>query len=380
MMEKIFESKNKRKIRIPTLSVKKKIAEQMIDKMKQHQIKNLANLALKKFDKNYVEKLSVLLHGSKNSPNYTYKRNNINKSVLIYNQTTNALDLALPKTYKDFENNKKKNYLNTYSNKINKKSYNFIRDNIKKNLNNMRHNKNNKNNKNNTVSKEKLKNIYSEIKNKYVINSNTNKITDNYENSPQLKDLKRCDFPDIKNNTSKNKIIKQNDNTNYTIDEKLKTWKLNYATPTQKEKLEFLSDLNIPSSINTFRKCQNTSGSSKKINNKKIKKINFSELCHYEKKKCQKNSVLFLKKIPKIKEINRESRNQLRKMITDISKLKTDVDQQQEDVNILIQKNNYFLKSLGIETPKLKPRQSLDTEIKLTNKKNYFSEANKEQP
>ena len=107
MMEKIFESKNKRKIRIPTLSVKKKIAEQMIDKMKQHQIKNLANLALKKFDKNYVEKLSVLLHGSKNSPNYTYKRNNINKSVLIYNQTTNALDLALPKTYKDFENNKK---------------------------------------------------------------------------------------------------------------------------------------------------------------------------------------------------------------------------------------------------------------------------------
>ena len=368
MLEKIFESKNKHKIHIPTLNVKKKMAEKMMDKMNHDQIKNLAKLTFKKLNKDYIDKLSILLYGSKKSTDYALIRNNINKSVLIYNQYTKELDLALPKTFREFDTIKKKNYLFTDTNR----NFNFnknLTENITKNdIKNMTYYKKMKSN---STSKEEVKNTCPLIKDKN--NNYMNQRTTIYENLPQLTDLKKSNFSNIKNNKSMDKIFKQNNNSTFVIDKNNKNWKLNSITTPQNRNLEFLSESNISSTLNSFYRNKNLANSVKKVNNKKIHKVIFSELYHYDKKKWEKNSAVFLKNMntSNLKELNGETRNQLNKMITDISKMKNVADKQEEDVKTLIRNNNDFLKKLGIGNQKVRFRRSVDYTDR--NKRNIFN-------
>ena len=368
MLEKIFESKNKHKIHIPTLNVKKKMAEKMMDKMNHDQIKNLAKLTFKKLNKDYIDKLSILLYGSKKSTDYALIRNNINKSVLIYNQYTKELDLALPKTFREFDTIKKKNYLFTDTNR----NFNFnknLTENITKNdIKNMTYNKKMKSN---STTKEEVKNTCPLIKDKN--NNYMNQRTTIYENLPQLTDLKKSNFSNIKNNKSMDKIFKQNNNSTFVIDKNNKNWKLNSITTPQNRNLELLSESNISSTLNSFYRNKNLANSVKKVNNKKIHKVIFSELYHYDKKKWEKNSAVFLKNMntSNLKELNGETRNQLNKMITDISKMKNVADKQEEDVKTLIRNNNDFLKKLGIGNQKVRFRRSVDYTDR--NKRNIFN-------
>ena len=354
MLEKIFEPKNKRKIRFATLSSKRKIADKMLDSKKLHQIKQLENLALKKFDKNYIEKLTLLLHNSKNSNNYTVIRNNLNKSVLIFNKTTNEFDVTLPKLNEDLPINLKTEYnlskkqcYKSFSNNLNEDNSEIIDNNF-----------------NNRLVKHKIPTylndfIFNQKQKNLFIKSNINLHKDNFHlktlsnNLPKIQNLnyfnkklnyKKFYFNKNNNNCNSTKIL-----NNYSsispkkicgfdenLGKSLIKGNVSHLTNTQKENLKFISELNIfPPKQNIIRKTT---------------KSTYSELCNNHTKKRQRQTELLSRNNDtiKINKINKENRKHINKMISDISKLQFDAKQQEEDVDILIRRNNEFMRNLVI--------------------------------
>ena len=352
MLEKIFEPKNKRKIRFATLSSKKKAVDKMLDSKKQHQIKLLENLVLKKFDKNYVEKLTLLLYNSKNSNNYTMIRNNLNKSVLIFNRTTNEVDVTLPKLVP----NSTTIINETTDNSLNKQHYINTSNNL--NTNNSEKS-NNKFQTNNRLIKYKtpinIKDLIFDHKKKYLFikkniniykNKNNNHSKTLSNNLPKIQDLKYFNknnnyekYKINKNNCSPKKFLtncstfspKQICEFDENLGKSLINGNISHLTNTQKQNLKFISELNIYPP--------------KKNISKKQSKSLYSDLCNYDKKKLLKLTEHITKNDNSIKmtQINKENRMHIDKMMSDISKLQSDAKQQEEDIDILIKRNNEFM-------------------------------------
>ena len=128
---KKFENNNKIKIK----EMKETEKEKEIEKLENFYLNN------KKFDDNYIEKMSYLMYNSKDK-NYSIKRKNLDHTIFSYDDKNN-LYLTLDEYFK--EQNKDKIYLDKNNNK-----------NI--NLNN--------NNNNNNDNKENKKNIFLDLEDK----------------------------------------------------------------------------------------------------------------------------------------------------------------------------------------------------------------------
>ena len=302
MLEKIFEPKNKHKIRFATLSSKRKIADKMLDIKKQHQLKQLENLALKKFDRNYVEKLTLLLYNSKNSNNYTRIRNNLNKSVLIFNKTTNELDVTLPKLAQDStstnveiedSSSNKRHYISISNNlstdnsqtvknrfQINNR---LIKHKIPTNIKDLIFNQKDIFIKNNNHRLNTLSNDLPKIQNLKYFNKNLN--------------CKKSCFSINKDNNNSTKYLtnlstftpKQICEFDENLGKSLINGNVSHLTNTQKENLKYISELNI------FPHMKNV--------NKKATKIIYWELYRYDKKNGKKNQSYYFKIIIQLKRI-----------------------------------------------------------------------------
>ena len=123
---KKFENNNKIKIK----EMKETEKEKEIEKLENFYLNN------KKFDDNYIEKMSYLMYNSKDK-NYSIKRKNLDHTIFSYDDKNN-LYLTLDEYFK--EQNKDKIYIDKNNNK-----------NI---------NLNNNNNNNNNDNKENKKNIF----------------------------------------------------------------------------------------------------------------------------------------------------------------------------------------------------------------------------
>ena len=128
---KKFENNNKIKIK----EIKETEKEKEIEKLENFYLNN------KKFDDNYIEKMSYLMYNSKDK-NYSIKRKNLDHTIFSYDDKNN-LYLTLDEYFK--EQNKDKIYIDKNNNK-----------NI--NLNN--------NNNNNNDNKENKKNIFLDLEDK----------------------------------------------------------------------------------------------------------------------------------------------------------------------------------------------------------------------
>ena len=129
---KKFENNNKIKIK----EMKETEKEKEIEKLENFYLNN------KKFDDNYIEKMSYLMYNSKDK-NYSIKRKNLDHTIFSYDDKNN-LYLTLDEYFK--EQNKDKIYLDKNNNK-----------NI---------NLNNNNNNNNNDNKENKKNIFLDLEDK----------------------------------------------------------------------------------------------------------------------------------------------------------------------------------------------------------------------
>ena len=129
---KKFENNNKIKIK----EMKETEKEKEIEKLENFYLNN------KKFDINYIEKMSYLMYNSKDK-NYSIKRKNLDHTIFSYDDKNN-LYLTLDDYFK--EQNKDKIYINKNNNK-----------NI---------NSNNDNNNNNNNNKENKKNIFLNLEDK----------------------------------------------------------------------------------------------------------------------------------------------------------------------------------------------------------------------
>ena len=129
---KKFENNNKIKIK----EIKETEKEKEIEKLENFYLNN------KKFDVNYIEKMSYLMYNSKDK-NYSIKRKNLDHTIFSYDDKNN-LYLTLDDYFK--EQNKDKIYINKNNNK-----------NI---------NSNNDNNNNNNNNKENKKNIFLNLEDK----------------------------------------------------------------------------------------------------------------------------------------------------------------------------------------------------------------------
>ena len=129
---KKFENNNKLKIK----EIKETEKEKEIEKLENFYLNN------KKYDDNYIEKMSYLMYNSKDK-NYSIKRKNLDHTIFSYDDKNN-LYLTLDEYFK--EQNKDKIYIDKNNNK-----------NI---------NLNNNNNNNNNDNKENKKNIFLDLEDK----------------------------------------------------------------------------------------------------------------------------------------------------------------------------------------------------------------------
>ena len=134
-----------------------------------------ANSITKKLDKNYINKLSLLLHDSINYKDYALKRNNINKT--IYKDIGNN---KLRLTFKKFPIKILKQNNDNNNNKNNLKIDSTNKAFLPKTLEEIRENNNNKTN-------EKINNTYM-INNdiKEILNNNNNGYKINFEKNKKL--------------------------------------------------------------------------------------------------------------------------------------------------------------------------------------------------
>jgi len=185
-----------------------------------------------KLKKDYIEKLSLLLHDSFKYKNYSFKRNNINN--IIYKYNNNELRLTFKKGRKNNNDN-----TNSYYNDENFKSnliltpniskINLIEDEVKNNKNEINDLNNNKNcnflevsddvrkilynNNNEEISLNEQRKIYNKFKNKYPYfrNKLINQLNCPLFNSEKINKYKHLDERIIfKNPKLKIRLIKNN--------------------------------------------------------------------------------------------------------------------------------------------------------------------------
>ena len=362
-MHKIFENNEKNK------NSKKKgspfpILKSRGESEKDRQLRILEGFLDKKLSKNYVDKLTVLLHNSKNKLNYSEKRNNIKKAIYKLDEN-NELYLTLPKLRnkgnKVGANNYTKTETTEYSN--NKKTSDpspkkylddddILDESIKEILyDNEGNNKTNK-----KEEEEKGKILFEQLKTKY----DNFDIEDNNPNSPNKniynKKAKYRSLPKLqkKQIPSEYKLIatpKQISEFDYNLGKSFVNGNLRYLTKLQKEKLAYIAELNLFNSIDRLKEKENIIKEIKQGSKSKKKLLMPIDFFNYDAQKWKKITEERNKNYNNIviSQLNKENKERLEVMKENVGKLNVEAFLADKEVNKAINNINYFLSRYGAE-------------------------------
>ena len=302
---KKFENNNKIKIK----EMKETEKEKEIEKLENFYLNN------KKFDVNYIEKMSYLMYNSKDK-NYSIKRKNLDHTIFSYDDKNN-LYLTLDDYFK--EQNKDKIYINKNNNK-----------NINSNNDNNNNNNNNKENKKNIFlnledkEQEKLYEILKTKENFSQFNTSVNFIPMNQKyfstqtSQSDINPFLNNNLTDY-NNTSSSQT---NLNTKYENLNKIKNYPLKTfnnletyvfnpkkLTVNQRKQMTYLGELTVFKGI---RKIREKNKILNHIHNRdKKENLPLIDVFHYDKKRWEKRGIEV--DINKFNEIQDEKNFQKRK-------------------------------------------------------------------
>lgn len=328
---------------------------------KDHEIKVLENLYSKKLNKDYIEKLSILLYNSKNKTDYPQKRNNLKKTVYKYDDK-NELYLTLPKLRsKNANANAINNNFNAYlktetteytNDKITNnqftKQYSEEDDILDQNIKEILYDNEN----GDEEDEEKGKLLYDRLKTKYDIfeNEENNDTQRNYKSLPKINKNKK----NKKQIPSEYKLIatpQQISEFDYNLGKSFINGNLRYLTRQQKEKLAYIAELNLFNSIERLKEKNNIIKEIKTgSQNRKtiLMPIDFFKYDAVKWKKISNEKNKNLNNIA-IHELNDKNREKLNGMREYINKLNVDAFIADKEVNKTINNINNFLSRYGVD-------------------------------
>ena len=344
-MNKIFESdqksNNKKKKLIPLKA--------RGESEKDREIRMIENLYQKKFSKDYIDKLTILLYNSKNKVNYSKKRNNIKKAIYKLDEN-NEYYLTLPKLKKNKMtqiNSYAKTETTEYSNNKNttkpspKKYLYDEEDVLDENIKEILYENDNTNKKEEEI---KGKILFDELKTRYQSFKFDNK--KKYKSLPKLK--KRQKLP------SEYKLIatpQQISEFDYNLGQSFINGNLRYLTKSQKEKLTYIAELDLFNSLDKLKDKINIIKDIKNDNkNKKIKLMPI-DLFKYDTEKWKKisdernqnyNDMI-------INKLNEDNKDKLNDMKEYLNKLNIDSFVADKEVKKTIKNINNFLSRYAMD-------------------------------
>jgi hypothetical protein len=326
------------------------------------EIKLLEKYNPKKYKKDYIDKVTLLLHNSRNQVNYYKKRNNIKKAIYKLDDN-NELYLTLPKL-KEFKtkedvkpyiniNNLGNHYTKTetteYSNNIvsskpsAKRRYECDDDILDENIKEILYDNDNENKKLEEELKGKI--LFEKLKTKY----NLNNVDKN--NRKRFKSLPKFQKKKI---PSQYKLIatpQQISEFDYNLGRSFVNGKLRYITKAQKEKLSYIAELNIFNSIERLREKTNMIKEIKNDGRRKKIILMPIDFFKYDEKKWKKIAIERNKNLNDmaINEINEKNKEKINDMKEKLNKLSVDAFIVDKEVNKTINNINYFINRYGID-------------------------------
>ena len=358
LLSKIFQSekqdKNKRKL--PS-SIKTRGESE-----KDREIKVLENLYSKKLNKDYIDKLSIILYSSKNKTDYPQKRNNLQKTIYKYDDK-NELYLTLPKLRnKNRNQNAINNNFNAYlktdtteyttdkvTNNILTKQYSEEDDILDENIKEILYD-----NENGDEEDEKGKILYDRLKTKYDIfeNEENNNTERNYKSLPKIN--KKKNKKNKKQIPSEYKLIatpQQISEFDYNLGKSFINGNLRYLTRKQKEKLAYIAELNLFNSIDRIKEKTDIIKEIKTGSQNRKTILMPIDFFKYDASKWKKISNEKNKNLNNIAihELNDKNREKLNSMRDYINKLNVDAFIADKEVNKTISNINNFLTRYGVD-------------------------------
>ena len=330
---------------------------------KDREIKILEGFFEKKFSKDYIDKLSVLLHNSKNKINYSQKRNNIKKAIYKLDDN-NELCLTLPKLkkFKNVDgkpgiNNNGNLYTKTETteytnNKISskpsaKKTIDDKEDILDENIKEILYD--NDNDKKDKKEEKKGKILFEKLRNK----------DDLFDSEKNIKNFKKKlkSFPKIQKGhmPPEYKLIatpQQISEFDYYLGRSFVDGNLRFLTKSQKEKLAYIAELNIFNSIDKLKEKTNTLKEIKYGNQSRKRILMPIDVFKYDEEKWKKFSYEKNRHYNNlvINELNDKNFERLNNMKEQINKLNVDVFTADKEVNKSINSINNFLNRYGLDT------------------------------
>ena len=359
-MNKIFENNEKPK------NYKKKSPLPMLKSRgeyeKDREIRILEGFLNKKLSRDYVDKLTILLHNSKNKLNYSEKRNNIKKAIYKLDEN-NELYLTLPKL-KNKQNKKPVNYYaktetteytnNKISSNPSPKKYYDEDDILDESIKEILYDKEDNNINTKNEEEEKGKILFEQLKTKYDSfeigeNNESNSVKNKRGKYKSLPKLEKKQIP------SEYKLIatpKQISEFDYNLGKSFVNGNLRYLTKSQKEKLAYIAELNLFNSIDRLKEKNNMIKDIKHGNKNKNNFLMPIDFFKYNAEKWKKISNERNKNYNNIaiSQLNEENKVKLDLMKENVNKLNFDAIIADKEVNKTIKNINYFLNKYGTET------------------------------
>ena len=349
---------------------------------KKYEMRRMRNLG-QKLNSEYLYKLSLLLYTFKKNQttNYSYKRKNLNKLILKFDDKEGDYRITLPEILKKKLLNKlpnKNKLLKSLSPEpLNLKSIHKFRNRNNSNkidkkmlLNtDIITSKDESNPFSNlfatsvvdykNISEEQQKYMYDLLKTKY--HSNDNKSNFSYENSIENNYINNTNttrnsiLPNINNRCFSDNNLKKNNYEVLVSTDKIKEFdpvlgkyfkegKFKKLTERQKQSLLYISDIKVFNYINKLKEKNNKLNKLKGYENKKIP-LNEFDFFHLRKKKSHENFIID-KKIDEnsdIDNLNHEINTKMTQMKSGIDSISTDRDQLEVEVNRLVDQIERFI-------------------------------------
>lgn len=375
MLNKIFISQGKTKdIFDPLYSKVLSSGFDRIDFERDREIKLLQNLFSRKFDQDYIDKCSLLLHRCKKTNNYPVKRMHIKKTIYNFDEN-NDLYITLPKFNSLNKNMKEKsktidystkeinNYFITDKNEFTEKEDKYF-DDLRKKINEGIENDNlNFNTINNEEVEEEIsqkeKRLYNILKTRYPTMPN-----DNHDS---------INLPKIVDKRNREEILLQRRimDIDPILGQKINQNKANTLTKNQQLNIFYLSELDVYNNLDKLNKKKIILNRSKNQFLRK-NKVLLKDLFHYDKEKWAKISYErnFNVNEAKIKEYNEENRQKLNYFKDNIDKLEVEKDKTEKDVQETLSHIESFLQknSASISTTpvneKIQTQKSFKSKIR----------------
>ena len=362
MLNKIFVSSGSHKnIFTPVNTKVLSSGYDINDFERERKLKILKNLS-KKYNKDYIDKCTLLLYRSKKTKNYALKRQNIQKTIYKYDENKD-LYVTLPKFNSVYKNMKKKqkttenlpkgNYFITDKNQFTEKEdkyFDELKDNINEGFENDNYNYNfNTISNNNGIDEEiseKEQRLYNLLKTRYPKNTYIN--TNNDDINGKNRFLKTLPKILHKKKLEEMLLQKRISDLDPKLGKKIKENKTNFLTKDQQLKIYYLSELKVYDFLDNMKnKIHRLNKSKSQGKNRFLKreKLLINDLFHYDKNKWAKISHRknFNDNEAKIKEYNEDNTKKLMHFKSTLSNLEAIKIKAEFDVKETISKIDAFL-------------------------------------